>query len=109
MPIARLELLPTPGSWLPNLACVYVEFIDLELLETSTGNARRFSRMRSYNLAAQSFVGTSFELPLYTSDVDALGVLRPPRPCARRVQACGVIVRKFGKADRVPGEPLLHP
>jgi len=29
-----------------------------------------------YNLAAQSFVGTSFEQPLYTSDVDALGVTR---------------------------------
>ena len=29
-----------------------------------------------YNLAAQSFVGLSFEQPLYTSDIDALGVLR---------------------------------
>lgn len=29
-----------------------------------------------YNLAAQSHVGTSFDAPEYTSDVDALGVLR---------------------------------
>lgn len=29
-----------------------------------------------YNLAAQSFVGVSFEQPLYTADVDALGVTR---------------------------------
>lgn len=29
-----------------------------------------------YNLAAQSFVGTSWELPVYTSDVGAMGVLR---------------------------------
>ena len=29
-----------------------------------------------YNLAAQSFVGDSFELPLYTVDVNGLGVLR---------------------------------
>lgn len=29
-----------------------------------------------YNLAAQSFVGASWELPIYTSDVDAMGVLR---------------------------------
>lgn len=29
-----------------------------------------------YNLAAQSFVGYSWELPVYTSDVDGLGVLR---------------------------------
>ncbi|MDX8390180.1 MAG: GDP-mannose 4,6-dehydratase [Mariprofundaceae bacterium] len=29
-----------------------------------------------YNLAAQSFVGLSFEQPVYTSDVDGMGVLR---------------------------------
>ena len=29
-----------------------------------------------YNLAAQSFVGRSFEQPVYTADVDALGVTR---------------------------------
>jgi GDPmannose 4,6-dehydratase len=29
-----------------------------------------------YNLAAQSFVGASWELPVYTSDVDGMGVLR---------------------------------
>lgn len=29
-----------------------------------------------YNLAAQSFVGVSFEQPLYTSNVDALGAMR---------------------------------
>ncbi|WP_372922004.1 GDP-mannose 4,6-dehydratase [Roseovarius sp.] len=29
-----------------------------------------------YNLAAQSFVGTSWELPIYTADVDGLAVVR---------------------------------
>ena len=29
-----------------------------------------------YNLAAQSHVGTSFEAPEYTANIDALGVLR---------------------------------
>lgn len=29
-----------------------------------------------YNLAAQSHVGNSFDVPIYTGDVDALGVLR---------------------------------
>ena len=29
-----------------------------------------------YNLAAQSFVGSSFEAPIYTSDANALGVMR---------------------------------
>ncbi len=29
-----------------------------------------------YNLAAQSFVGASWELPIYTADVDGMGVIR---------------------------------
>lgn len=29
-----------------------------------------------YNLAAQSFVGVSFDVPIYTADADALGVMR---------------------------------
>ncbi|MAM96884.1 MAG: GDP-mannose 4,6-dehydratase, partial [Gammaproteobacteria bacterium] len=29
-----------------------------------------------YNLAAQSFVQTSFDQPIYTSEIDALGVTR---------------------------------
>jgi GDPmannose 4,6-dehydratase len=55
-----------------------VELVDLELLEES--NIRRqietLKPDEIYNLAAQSFVGLSFEQPLYTSNVDALGVLR---------------------------------
>lgn len=85
-----------------------VEFVDLELLETS--NIRNvLSKVQPdeiYNLAAQSFVGTSFELPLYTSDVDALGVLRLLEtmrevcPGARFYQASSS--EMFGKAQRVP-------
>lgn len=55
-----------------------IEFIDLELLEYSNIH-NVLDRIRPdeiYNLAAQSFVGTSFDQPIYTSDVDALGVLR---------------------------------
>ena len=33
-------------------------------------------RLEIYNLAAQSHVGISFELPEYTSDVDGIGTLR---------------------------------
>lgn len=51
---------------------------DFELLEES--NISRVLDKAApdevYNLAAQSFVGVSFEQPLYTSNADALGVMR---------------------------------
>jgi len=52
--------------------------VALELLEFSN-LLRAVERIRPdevYNLAAQSFVGASFELPVYTGDVDAIGVAR---------------------------------
>ena len=55
-----------------------VEFHDFELLEDS--NIRRVIERASpdevYNLASQSFVGVSFEQPVYTADVVGLSVLR---------------------------------
>src|SRR5688572_18997107 len=55
-----------------------VRFVDLDLMEF--GNVfRAVSKIQPdevYNLAAQSFVGVSFEQPLYTSEVDALGTTR---------------------------------
>ena len=51
---------------------------DLELLEL-TNIQRVLDDVRPdevYNLAAQSFVGKSFDQPLYTADVDAFGPLR---------------------------------
>lgn len=55
-----------------------VRTVDLELLEFS--NIFRvlgeIEPDEVYNLAAQSFVGVSFQQPIFTSDVDALGVLR---------------------------------
>jgi len=59
-----------------------------------------------YNLAAQSFVGASWELPVYTSDVDAMGVLRvldtlrTLRPDARFYQAS--TSEMFGLVQEVP-------
>lgn len=59
-----------------------------------------------YNLAAQSFVGTSFDQPLFTGDVDALGVLRilealrQFRPEARFYQAS--TSEMFGKVQDIP-------
>ena len=57
-------------------------------------------------LAAQSFVGLSFEQPLYTSDIDALGVLRVLEavreicPSARLYQAS--TSEMFGKVRETP-------
>lgn len=48
-------------------------------LSDSSGLIRLISKIKPdeiYNLAAQSHVGTSFDSPEYTGDVDAIGVLR---------------------------------
>ncbi len=55
-----------------------IEFVEFDLLEF-TNILRVIERTAPdeiYNLAAQSFVGTSFEQPLFTADVDAMGVTR---------------------------------
>lgn len=53
-----------------------VRFVPIDLLEYSNIQSvvREIRPREIYNLAAQSFVATSFEQPLYTSDVDGLGV-----------------------------------
>jgi GDPmannose 4,6-dehydratase len=55
-----------------------LKYIPLELLELSNLQRvlERVQPTEVYNLAAQSFVGDSFETPIYTSDVNALGTLR---------------------------------
>ena len=55
-----------------------IHFIDFELSEFSN-ILRTIEKVKPdeiYNLAAQSFVKTSFEQPLFTSDVNAMGVAR---------------------------------
>ena len=70
----------TPNLWRLKELGVHndVEFVDFELLEDSNViNVIESVRPdRIFNLAAQSFVGASFRQPLFTSNVDALGVLR---------------------------------
>jgi len=55
-----------------------IEIAYMDLLEI--GNIfnvmKKYQPDEVYNLAAQSFVGASFEMPLLTADVDAIGVLR---------------------------------
>lgn len=85
-----------------------VELHDFELLEGS--NIQRVldkvAPDEVYNLAAQSFVGVSFEQPLYTSNADALGVmrileaLRQSGSKARFYQAS--TSEMFGKVQAIP-------
>lgn len=55
-----------------------IEVVPFELLEYSNISRvlNQIAPDEVYNLAAQSFVGTSFDQPLYTGDVDGMGVLR---------------------------------
>ena len=55
-----------------------VELVEFELIEL-TNMMRALERTKPdeiYNLAAQSFVGLSFEQPIYTAEINALGVSR---------------------------------
>ena len=55
-----------------------IQIIDFELSEFSNINnvIEKVQPDEFYNLAAQSFVGSSFEVPIMTSDVTGLGCLR---------------------------------
>lgn len=85
-----------------------VEIIDFELLEQSniTRAIQKIKLDEVYNLAAQSFVGVSFEQPVYTSQVDAMGVLyileaiRTYSPKTKFYQAS--TSEMFGKVQEVP-------
>ena len=57
---------------------IEVELVPWDMLEYENIK-RTIDKVRPdeiYNLAAQSFVGDSFELPIYTTDVNGMGVLR---------------------------------
>ena len=85
-----------------------VQQAPLELLEGSNVRAvlEKVKPDEIYNLAAQSFVGLSFEQPVYTSDVDAMGVLR----LLDAIKSIGLDCRfyqastseMFGKVQTVP-------
>ena len=55
-----------------------INIIDFDLLELSNVQKviKEIMPDEIYNLAAQSFVPTSFDLPILTSDINALGTLR---------------------------------
>ncbi|MFQ5428658.1 MAG: GDP-mannose 4,6-dehydratase [Thermodesulfobacteriota bacterium] len=85
-----------------------IECVSLELQEM-TNILRTIEKIRPdevYNLAAQSFVGASFEMPIFTSDVTALGPLRileairQVNPGIKFYQASSS--EMFGKVQAVP-------
>lgn len=82
---------------------IYADMTDM----TSLVSAMKISQADEvYNLAAQSFVGTSWEQPLATADIDALGVtnileaVRIVRPDAHFYQAA--TSEMFGKVQETP-------
>jgi GDPmannose 4,6-dehydratase len=85
-----------------------VRLVPLDLIEF-TNVLRTIEQVRPdelYNLAAQSFVGLSFEQPIYTADVDGIGpmrileCLRVARPECRFYQAS--TSEMFGKVAEIP-------
>lgn len=85
-----------------------IELHDFELLEDT--NIQRVIEKTApdevYNLAAQSFVGVSFEQPLYTANADALGTLRileaiRSRQAATRFYQASTS-EMFGKVQETP-------
>lgn len=82
---------------------IYGDMTDL----VSLVNAMRVSKADEvYNLAAQSFVGTSWEQPVATADIDALGVtnlleaIKMVKPEARFYQAS--TSEMFGLVQEIP-------
>lgn len=86
---------------------------DLHLHEgdlTDASNMERIIRSirpdEVYNLAAMSHVGTSFEMPLYTADVDALGTMRlleAVRKCCPKTRFYQASTSElFGKVQETP-------
>jgi GDPmannose 4,6-dehydratase len=85
-----------------------IEMVPFDLLEDSNilRVLQKHKPREIYNLAAQSFVGISFEQPLYTAQADALGptrileAIRQVDPTIRFYQAS--TSEMFGKVQAVP-------
>lgn len=85
---------------------VKIRYMDLLELTNIMREIERIKPDEVYNLAAQSFVQASFEQPILTADIDALGVLRLLealriiKPDARFYQAS--TSEMFGKVQSIP-------
>jgi GDPmannose 4,6-dehydratase len=102
-----------------NIASVLdqLELIDGDLMDQSSLNeaVKKADPSEIYNLAAQSFVGTSFAQPALTGEITGLGALRlleatrTYAPAARFYQASSS--EMFGHVDREPQDEStpFHP
>lgn len=86
-----------------KIEIIYADMTDI----VSLINAMKVSMADEvYNLAAQSFVGTSFEQPIVTAEIDAIGVtnlleaIKIVKPDARFYQAS--TSEMFGKVQEIP-------
>ena len=85
---------------------VHLHEFDLTEMNNIFRTIRDFPVDEFYNLAAQSFVGTSWELPIYTADADGMAVvrildtLRTLKPDTRFYQAS--TSEMFGLVQEVP-------
>ena len=85
-----------------------IEFVDFDLAEM-TNILRVLEKAKPdelYNLAAQSFVYLSFEQPIYTAEVDAIGPLRILEAVRQAVPSThyyqASTSEMFGKAQTIP-------
>jgi len=85
---------------------VKIRYMDLLELTNVMREVERIKPDEVYNLAAQSFVQASFDQPILTSDIDAMGVLRlleairTIKPDTRFYQAS--TSEMFGKVQAIP-------
>jgi len=105
--------------WRLNETGIYndVKILYMDLLEVTNifQVIEKIKPDEVYNLAAQSFVGTSFEQPIITADINAMGVirllevLRIVNPEVRFYQAS--TSEMFGKVKEIPQneETPFHP
>ena len=72
--------LSTPNFWRLHYLGIYdkINYIPMDMVDTkSISEALKISQPDEvYNLAAQSFVGVSFDQPIYTLDITGIGVTR---------------------------------
>lgn len=82
------------------------EFFDLLEVHNIDKLIKKHQPQEFYNLAAQSFVQASFDMPILTSDIDAMGVLRilesirNNSPSTKLYQAS--TSEMFGKVQEIP-------